>query len=255
YFSSYGTLYACKYCHETYFNYILVEFADKDQVDRIILDKPHYYYEHQLNVMKRIPSNIEIMNTKYSLNKQQSSMVIKDAIDDDNYDYIRSRNNFNKNDSIAKEQISEIDLENEVYRLQNILKKMNEDFAIKRQQVEEQCSEQLKHLDENTDQTNRLKQDLEEEYAKLLVEYESMKHENELLNEQYLAAELENFEITSYYEQILSEEKAKTIQLENEYRQKLKTLNSNHSSPPSSPRLISSTSLKSPSQSIIPKDN
>lgn len=28
YFSSYGALYACKYCHETNFNYILVEFAD-----------------------------------------------------------------------------------------------------------------------------------------------------------------------------------------------------------------------------------
>jgi len=28
YFSSYGTLYACKYCHEENFNYILVEFAD-----------------------------------------------------------------------------------------------------------------------------------------------------------------------------------------------------------------------------------
>ncbi len=28
YFSSYGTLYACKYCHEANFDYILVEFAD-----------------------------------------------------------------------------------------------------------------------------------------------------------------------------------------------------------------------------------
>ncbi|CAF4485540.1 unnamed protein product, partial [Rotaria sp. Silwood1] len=92
-------------------------------------------------------------------------------------------------------------------------------------------------------------------YAKLLVEYESMKHENESLNEQYLAAELENFEITSYYEQILSEEKAKTIQLENQYTQKLKTLHSNHSSSPSSPRLISNTSSKSLSQLIVPKDN
>ncbi|CAF1025606.1 unnamed protein product [Rotaria sordida] len=255
YFSSYGTLYACKYCHETYFNYILVEFADKDQVDRIILDKPHYYNEHQLNVMKCIPSNIEIMNKKYSLNKQQSSIIIKDAIDDDNYDYIKSQNNFNKNDSIAKEHISEIDLENEVYRLQNVLKKMNDDFAIKRQQLEEQCSEQLKKLDANTDQTNRLQQDLEQEYAKLLTEYESIKRENESLNEQYLAAELENFEITSYYEQILSEEKGKTIQLENEYTQKLKILNSDHSALPSSPCLISSASSKSPSKSIISKDN
>lgn len=28
YFSSYGTLYACKYCRETNFDYVLVEFAD-----------------------------------------------------------------------------------------------------------------------------------------------------------------------------------------------------------------------------------
>jgi len=29
YFSIYGTIYACKLCHETNFNYILVEFGDK----------------------------------------------------------------------------------------------------------------------------------------------------------------------------------------------------------------------------------
>ena len=28
YFSSYGLLYACKYCHESSFDYVLVEFAD-----------------------------------------------------------------------------------------------------------------------------------------------------------------------------------------------------------------------------------
>jgi len=28
YFSSYGAVYACKYCHEANFDYILVEFAD-----------------------------------------------------------------------------------------------------------------------------------------------------------------------------------------------------------------------------------
>jgi hypothetical protein len=28
YFSSYGTVYACKYCQEENFNYILVEFGD-----------------------------------------------------------------------------------------------------------------------------------------------------------------------------------------------------------------------------------
>ena len=29
YFSSYGRVYGCNYCHETNFDYILVEFADK----------------------------------------------------------------------------------------------------------------------------------------------------------------------------------------------------------------------------------
>ena len=93
--------------------------------------------------MKFLPSNIEIMNKKYSSNKQQSS-VIKDAIDDDNHDFTKSRNNFDKKNSITKEPISEIDLQNEVYRLQNSLKKMNEDFAMKRKQLEEDCCEELK---------------------------------------------------------------------------------------------------------------
>jgi hypothetical protein len=85
------------------------------------------------------------------------------------------------------------------------------------------------------------------EHAKLLVEYESINHENEALNEQYLMAELENFEIKSYYEQILTEEKAKTAQLEAEYTQKLKLSQTTDRSPPSSPRLKSaSPSSKSP---------
>ena len=50
------------------------------------------------------------------------------------------------------------------------------------------------------------------EYARLLVDYESVQRENKALNEQYIMAELENFEITSYYEQILAEEKEKVAQ-------------------------------------------
>jgi len=41
---------------------------------------------------------------------------------------------------------------------------------------------------------------------------------------------LENFEITSYYEQILAEEKAKTLQLEREYTKKVEILHNNSSS-------------------------
>jgi hypothetical protein len=88
------------------------------------------------------------------------------------------------------------------------------------------------------------------EHEKLLAEIESVKRENEELNEQYLAAELENFEITSYYEQILAEEKATTAQLEAEYTQKLKALHTNHPSPPN----VTPSSPKSPLLSTVPND-
>jgi hypothetical protein len=69
-------------------------------------------------------------------------------------------------------------------------------------------------------------------------------------------AELENFEITSYYEQILTEEKAKTSQYEIEYTQKLKILYANDSSPPSSPRLKSNSRTSiSPLPPAIPDDD
>lgn len=99
------------------------------------------------------------------------------------------------------------------------------------------------------------------EYAKLSVEYESLKRENDLLNEQYLTAELENFEITSYYEQILAEEKEKTAQYEAEYTQKLQLLYDNDSSPPlpspSSPPSCQTSSSRistSPPPPAIPDD-
>ncbi len=41
YFSSYGILYACKYCHETNFDYILVQFSEKGK--KKILKKEHIY--------------------------------------------------------------------------------------------------------------------------------------------------------------------------------------------------------------------
>jgi hypothetical protein len=110
--------------------------------------------------MKCIPSNIEIMNKKYSSNKQQT-VIIKDAIDDDNHDFNKSRDYSEPNNLIKKEYISEIDLESEVYRLQNTLKKMNEDFSLQRKKLEDDCCEQLKNLNENADKTHRLQQDLE----------------------------------------------------------------------------------------------
>jgi len=111
--------------------------------------------------MKYIPSNIEIMNKKYSSTKKEK-VIIKDAIDDDSFDFTKSRENFEKNSSLKRERISEIDLENEVYRLQNTLRKMNEDFEFQRKQLEDDCCEQLKRLNENADKTYRLQQDLEQ---------------------------------------------------------------------------------------------
>ncbi|CAF0934534.1 unnamed protein product [Rotaria sordida] len=244
YFSSYGTLYACKYCHEANFDYILVEFADYDQVDRIILDKPHYFNKHELNIMKYIAANKILMSLKYST--KENSSIKENSIDiDDEYKFLKFELNLKKNDLI-----NEHDLENEAYQLQNHLKQIIEDFNIKRKQLEDDCCEQLRKLNENADKTHQLQQDLEQEYAKLLVEYESLKHENEVLNEQYITAELENFEITSYYEQILLEEKAKTAQYEAEYTEKLRLLYTNDSIPQSSSRPTSitrtSTSLSPP---------
>ena len=61
-----------------------------------------------------------------------------------------------------------------------------------------------------------------------------MKADNNTLNENYLSVELENFEIGSYYEQILAEEKAKTTRLEAAYHDKLKAKDANTSSLPKS---------------------
>ncbi len=127
--------------------------------------------------MKYLPSNIEIMNKKYSSNKQRSS-IIKDAIDDDNYDFTTHGNNVEKKNLLMKEPISEIDLQNEVYRLQNALKRMNEDFAIRRKQLEDDCCEQLKQLNENADKTQSLQQDLEQGNHILIYKIKAEKHLN-----------------------------------------------------------------------------
>jgi hypothetical protein len=128
--------------------------------------------------MKYLESNIEIMNKKYSSNKQRSS-IIKDAIDDDDHDFTAPKNNVDKKNLSTKEPISEIDLQNEVYRLQNALKNMNEDFAIKRKQLEDDCCEQLKQLNENADKTQSLQQDLEQGNHILIYKIKAEKHSND----------------------------------------------------------------------------
>lgn len=49
------------------------------------------------------------------------------------------------------------------------------------------------------------------EYETLLQEYETIQKENAALNEEYLMAELENFELKSYYDQLLAEKQQKTL--------------------------------------------
>lgn len=133
-----------------------------DQVDRIILDKPHYFNNHELDVMKYLSSNKILMSIKYS--SKDSSSIIQDAVDVDNdRQFLEYELNYKQNLSEKTDNcISEIDLENEVFRLQNRLKKLNEDFTIKRKQLEEECCEQLRKLNENADKTHRLQQDLEQ---------------------------------------------------------------------------------------------
>jgi len=112
--------------------------------------------------MKCISANKILMNIKYS--SKDKSTIIKDAIDvDDDQKFLKFELNFKKNLAEKKnDPISEIDLENEVYRLQNVMKKINEEFSVKRKQLEDDCCEQLRKLNENADKTHRLQQDLEQ---------------------------------------------------------------------------------------------
>lgn len=71
------------------------------------------------------------------------------------------------------------------------------------------------------------------EYANLSNEYQSTQAEHDALNEQYLNVELESFEIGSYYELTLAEEKAKTVQLEARYHEQLQAKTSRSSLPSS----------------------
>jgi hypothetical protein len=107
-------------------------------------------------------SNKVLMNIKYS--SKEKSTIIKDAIDvDDDQKFLKFELNFKKHLAEKKnDPISEIDLENEVYRLQNVMKKINEEFSVKRKQLEDDCCEQLRKLNENADKTHRLQQDLEQ---------------------------------------------------------------------------------------------
>jgi len=185
YFSAYGLLYACKYCHETTnFNCILIEFADYDQVDQIILDRPHYLHHYQLNVIK-----------------SSSTRAFLDEIE------------------LDPSRFTEIELENEIQRLKQTIKQMNEDFLLQRKDFEDRCCEKLRKLNEKAEKTHRLQQDLEKEFSQLSIEYENLQKENQNLNDEFILAELENFEIHCFYDRIFAEEKNQLVQLESIYKE------------------------------------
>ena len=91
------------------------------------------------------------------------------------------------------------------------------------------------------------------DYAELVMECQSLKDENEALADRYLMAELENFEITSHYEQILAEEQAKVAHYESIYTNKLRLLHADDSSLLLSSRRPSSSTTPSPP--AIPDDD
>lgn len=47
------------------------------------------------------------------------------------------------------------------------------------------------------------------EYAQLMIDYQTLQAENTKLTDEYLLAELENFELNCHYDQLLVEERAR----------------------------------------------
>ena len=52
------------------------------------------------------------------------------------------------------------------------------------------------------------------EYSQLLSDYERLQSEHRVLQDEYIRAELENFEIRCYYDQLLAEERSKLVEYE-----------------------------------------
>ena len=112
-----------------------------DQVDQIILDRPHYLHGCELNVVKSSPGNKQILREKLETN------LLSDTY----------------------ECWTEMDLEKEFQRLQIVMKQMNEDFLLQRKELEDHCCEQLKELNDRSHKTSRLQQDLEKGISPRLV--------------------------------------------------------------------------------------
>ena len=173
YFSSYGKILSCKYSQEKNFDYILIQYDDRgnpsfdryyeredlfislDQVDQAIRDKPHFYKEHTLQVMKYIPDNIDSMNARHSRPRTDRAYVP----DMPRIQSASSRANSSLPNS--REPIDKMYLKDEVFRLQERVKEMNDDFARQRQQLKEQYGEKLHVLNEETQKTRHWQQDVD----------------------------------------------------------------------------------------------
>ena len=99
-----------------------------DQVDQIILDRPHYLHHYHLNVRKSSVS---------------TRVDVGDEVD------------------LDQSHRTEDELENEVERLKQTITQMNEEFYLQRKDLEDHCCEQLRDLNEKAEKTHRLQQDLE----------------------------------------------------------------------------------------------
>ena len=105
-------------------NLFNIDFVD--QVDQIILDRPHFLHQYHLNVIK------------FSSNRLIDDEKERDIIDS-----------------------TDEDLQEEVERLKKAIREMNEDFYLQRKDFEDHCCEQLRKLNEKAEKTHRLQQDLE----------------------------------------------------------------------------------------------
>lgn len=154
FFSSYGKIEYVGYEFAETFRFVLLKFTDrgkqkgkrfdfdikrrkcnvsfsKDSVDQIILDKPHFYNDVQLDVMKYIENNIELTSAKFA--------------------------NSTSNDKI--------------FQREKFVKELHDDFERKRQSLEEDSKEQCDALEESTKKTRRLHDELQKSFDIFLLRF------------------------------------------------------------------------------------
>lgn len=148
------------------FHFNLNEIRYSDEVDRIILDKPHRYHDQPIDVMKYIKSNIDLMNIKYE-SRQRSMRNSPKSIDYSSQPAKSSDRDF------RREPLNDEDLMKEVFHLQDTLTQLSRDFEFQRRQLDDDCAQQLKKNKENVDQTRQLQNDLQQGKQKSIPEQSS----------------------------------------------------------------------------------